>query len=194
VEIFKSAFLTAFNIYDKVAFFLNYYEELGIEDKDVSFWDGNSIFTIKGDLLKKEEYSKNLVALYTIKKEIEKNEFTKIKEIRNLITHRYLVLHDIGCFENSNYHMDIHEFFKSTLYMLLQIKNILFSIVSFILEKEDLNKKKGRKKWRRIPTLELEQNWENDDETTKIVDEITEELNKAIDKLASSIFEVVNKK
>jgi hypothetical protein len=124
VETLKSAFLIAFNIYDKVAFLLNDYEELGLRDENVSFWGGKSVFTINGgELLKKNNWNINLVALNTIKNEIEgKENFTKIKDIRNSIAHRYFVLHDIIHVETSNYSMDIQEFFKSTIHMLLQIK------------------------------------------------------------------------
>ena len=195
VEILKSAFLIAFNIYDKVAFLLNDYEELGLEDGNVSFWDGKSIFTINGmNLLKKNKWNINLVALYTIKKEIEgKEKFTKIKEIRNFIAHRYFVLHDLGGVEKLNYHMDVQEFFKSTLYMLLQIKNILFSLTFFISEKESPKKEIAEKNGEIIPTLEFEHDWENDDEITKIAEEMTKELNEATDKFMSSVFEIINK-
>jgi len=189
VEMLKSAFLIAFNIYDKVAFLLNFYEELGIEDKYVSFWDSNSIFTKNGDLLKNKDYNKNLVALYSIKKEIEKKKFTKIKEIRNLISHRYLLLCDIGCIENSTYHMDIKEFFETTLYMFLQIKNILFSTASFVSEKENRKKENAEKNGEIIPTLEFEHDLENDE----IANETAQKLIEEIDKLESVLFEIITK-
>lgn len=194
VEMLKSAFLIAFNIFDKVAFLLNIYEDLGLDDEKVSFWNGSSIFTIKGNLLEKEGYNKNLVALFSIKKEIEKKEFTKIKEIRNLIAHRYFVLHDIGDVENSNYHMNIQEFFKSTLYMLLQIKNILFSLTFFIAEKENYKKETAEKEGKIIPTLEWEHDWEKDDRITKIAKKLEKELSEATEKSISNVFEIINKK
>jgi hypothetical protein len=155
VEILKSAFLVAFNIYDKVSYLLNEYEELGIKDENVSFWGGKSIFTIEDKtLLKKNDWNKNLVALYSIKREIEgKEEFTKVKDIRNLITHRYFVLSDIGGIKSDNY-MNIQEFFKSTLYMLLQLKNILFSLTFFISEKENHKKEIAERNGEIIPKLE----------------------------------------
>jgi tetratricopeptide (TPR) repeat protein len=193
VEILKSALSIAFNIYDKVAFLLNDYKRLGIKDKDVSFWGKDSIFTKKSDLLKDEEYNKNLVALFSIKKEIENKEFIKVKDIRNSIVHRYFVLHDLIDFGNSNYNMNIQEFFESTLYMLLQIKNILFSLTFFISEKENCKKEIEEKNGKIIPTLEWEHNWENYDEITKIAKETEKELNEATDELFSSIFKIISK-
>lgn len=156
VEILKSAFLVAFNIYDKVAYLLNDYEELGLKDENVSFWSGKSIFTIKEKiLLKKNNWNTNLVALYSIKNEIEgKEEFTKVKDIRNFITHRYFVLHDLGHGIKSDNHINIQEFFKSTLYMLLQIKNILFSLTFFISEKESRKKEIAEKNGKIVLKLE----------------------------------------
>lgn len=50
--------------------------------------------------------------------------------------------------------MDIQDFFKSTLYMLLQIKNILFSLSFFITEKENRKRKIAEKEGKIIPALE----------------------------------------
>lgn len=196
VEILKSAFSIAFNIYDKVALLLNDYEELGLKDENVSFWSGKSIFTINGmTLLKKNNWNINLAALFSTKNEIEgKEEFTKIKDIRNSISHRYFVLHDLIDVETSNYNMDIQEFFKSTLYMLLQIKNILFSLTFLISEKESQKNEIAGKNGEIIPTVEWGHNWEKDDEITKIAKETTKKLNEATDKLMSSIFKTVDKK
>ena len=73
VELLKNAFLTAMNIYDKVAFFLNDYEELELSDESISFWGSNSIFN-KTDILEKNEWQTDLVALDSIRKDLEKQE------------------------------------------------------------------------------------------------------------------------
>jgi Tfp pilus assembly protein PilF len=195
VEMLKNAFTIAFNIFDKAAFLLNDYEELGLKDEDVSFWNGKSIFTINGkNLLKQNDWNINLVALYSIKNEIEgKKEFITIKNIRNSIAHRYFILNDIINVEKSNYNMDIQEFFQSTLYMLLQIKNILFSLTFFITEKENHKKEIAEKEGRIIPTLEWVHDWEKDDEITKIAKNLGKELCEAYDKFIPSIFEMTDK-
>lgn len=145
VEILKDAFLIAFNVYDKVAFLINDYEELSLKDQDVSFWNDKSILTIKGNLMEKEEYNKNIVGLFSIKKEIEKEEFTKIKEIRNLIAHRYFILHDIDGVENSNYHMDIQDFLNLHCICFYKLK-IFYFLFPFLLQKKKTIKEKLRKK------------------------------------------------
>ena len=195
VEMLKNAFSIAFNIYDKVAFLLNDYEELGLKDENVSFWSGKSIFTIDGMiLLKKNYWNVNLVALCSIKNEIEgKKGSTAIKDIRNSIAHRYFILYDLVNVEKSNYNMDIQEFFQSTLYMLLQIKDILFSLTFFISEKERHKKEIAEKNGKIIPTVEWEHDWEKYDEITEIAEELREGLNEATDKFMSDIFEIISK-
>lgn len=196
VEILKNAFSIAFNIYDKVAFLLNDYEELGLKDENVSFWSGKSILTMNGmNLLTKNNWNVNLVALCSIKNEIEeKKEFATIKDIRNSITHRHFILNDIINVKKSNYNMNVQEFFRSTLYMLLQIKNILFSLTFFISEKESYKKKIAEKKGEIIPTVEWENDREKDDEITEITGEATKKLNEVAEKFVSNIFEMANKK
>jgi hypothetical protein len=99
VELLKSAFLTAMNIYDKVAFFLNDYEELGLSEKSISFWGSNSIFN-KTDILERNEWQTDLVALDSIRKDLEKEEFKRLRLVRDYLVHRYFVLHDLVDVEN----------------------------------------------------------------------------------------------
>ena len=154
VELLKTAFSLAMNIYDKVAFFLNEYEEMGLEDYSISFWASNSIFN-KTNILEKNKWQIDLVALDSIRKSLEKQEYKKLVEIRRYITHRYFVLHDIinienltypydssnTHLENKEYHLDINEFFNLTIKVLQNVRNILFSLAFFISQKEKSKEK-----------------------------------------------------
>lgn len=188
VELLKSAFLTAMNIYDKVAFFLNYYEELELSDESISFWGSNSIFN-KTDILEKNEWQTDLVALDSIRKDLEKQEFKRLRLVRDYLVHRYFVLHDIVDVENltypfdssetplehKEYHMDINEFFNLTIRTLRNIRNVLFSLAFFVSQKEKSKEKEVDGKIGEIPWTH---DWEKDDELTKLAEEYAEELEK----------------
>lgn len=83
---------------------------------------------------------------------------------------------------------------ESTLHMLLQIKNILFSLTFFITEKENHKRKIAEKEGKIIPILGWIHDWEKDDEITKIAKKLGNELGEATDKFISDMFEIVNKK
>ncbi len=137
VESLKNSFLTAMNIYDKIAFFLNDYEDLGLDDDDISFWT-NSIFD-RTNVLEKNKWQIDLVALDSIRKNLEKKEFKRLVEIRNYLVHRNFVLHSIvdvekltypydlsetkTLLEHKEYHMDINEFFNLTIRVKIPFEN-----------------------------------------------------------------------
>ena len=152
VELLKTAFLITMNLYDKVAFFLKEYENLELKDENVNFW-GRSIFN--QTFLKKNDWQIDLVALDSIRRDLEKKEFKRWVDIRNYITHRYFVLHDVVDVDkltypygsniplkHKEYHMDINEFFNITISALRNMRNVLFSLAFFISQKEKLKKKK----------------------------------------------------
>lgn len=156
VELLKNAFLTAMNTYDKVAFFLNDYEELELSDDRVSFWGNKSIFKSNGKyILDKNDWQTDLVALDSIRKDLEKQEFESWRLVRDYIVHRHFVLHNIVDVENltypydsseiplehKEYHMDIDEFFNITIQALQNIRNVLFSLTFFVSQKEKSKKK-----------------------------------------------------
>ena len=193
VELLKNAFLTAMNIYDKVAFFLNDYEELELSDESISFWGSNSIFN-KTDILEKNEWQTDLVALDSIRKDLEKQEFKRLRLVRDYLVHRYFVLHDIVDVENltypfdssetplehKEYHMDINEFFNLTIRTLRNIRNVLFSLAFFVSQKEKSKEKEVDGKIGEIPWTH---DWEKDDELTKLADEYAEELKKSLSQM-----------
>ena len=107
VEKVKAAFRIAYSIFDKIAFFLNEYFELGTLPRDVSF---RRIWYVKGDkargLSPKVQAMSNwpLKALYWVSKDLSENrpEFTEamqpdsklLASMRNHLEHRYLKLHE----------------------------------------------------------------------------------------------------
>jgi len=202
VELLKNAFLIAMNIYDKVAFFLNDYEELGLSDELVSFWGNRSIFKSNGKyILEKNEWQTDLVALDSIRKDLEEQEFERLRLVRDYLVHRYFVLHDIVDVENSTYpydssktplehkkyHMDIDEFFNLTIRGLRNIRNVLFSLAFFISQKE---KSKEKEVDGKIGELHWTHNWKKGDELTKLADEYAEELKKYFNQMEKRIVKI----
>jgi hypothetical protein len=113
IEKNKTAFRISYSIFDKVAFFLNEYLELGIPKKRVNFrtlWfkkrnykkglkdifqDSNNLplralYWLSKDLFEKDENFKNCL----------QPDAQKLNEIRNHLEHKYLKVHLFGTHEN----------------------------------------------------------------------------------------------
>ncbi|MDD5239912.1 MAG: LA2681 family HEPN domain-containing protein [Candidatus Nanoarchaeia archaeon] len=165
VELLKNCFTFTMNIFDKIAFFLNDYEELGLPDNQVTFYGSKSIF-YRTEILKRNNWQKDLVAIDSIRYDLEKSEYKKLVDIRNYIVHRYFMLHDIikvknltypydskgTPIEKKEYHMDIQEFFKMTILLLQYARNTIFSLGFFVSQKEN---EKARIVKGIIPTIKL---------------------------------------
>jgi hypothetical protein len=143
IEILKTSFLMAMNIFDKIAFFLNEYENLEIDDSKVAFWGSNSIFTVKKSLITDNNWQIDLMALVGIKRELDTEDFKRLLDVRHFLVHRYFVLHDpifkkdeIQVNDNPQYHMDVNEFFNKTILTLRIVRNALFSLSFFVASKE----------------------------------------------------------
>jgi tetratricopeptide (TPR) repeat protein len=143
VEMLKNSFLISMSIFDKIAFFLNEYENLDIEDGKVAFWGSNSIFTVKKSLINDNNWQIDLMALAGIKNELDTGDFKRLLEVRHYLTHRYFVLHDPDVKsaehqlkDNDQYHMEVDEFFNRTIFTLRIVRNALFSLSFFVASKE----------------------------------------------------------
>jgi tetratricopeptide (TPR) repeat protein len=126
IEYVKSSFRIAYSIFDKIAFMLNRYYDLGIPDKNVSFksfWFVNvrKDKTIRTELIK--NYNHPLRGLFWLSKDLfEDNETFKesiepdaklLNEIRNFIEHKHLKVHED--FYINDYPRELKEMFKDKL-------------------------------------------------------------------------------
>lgn len=106
VEEMKAAFKSAYSVFDKVAFFLNAYLELGIPEKNVSFrtmWyaDGSRKRGIRGEFGTRRNWP--LRGLYWLSKDLHEDrpdflsvmepEAAELAELRNHLEHKYLKVH-----------------------------------------------------------------------------------------------------
>jgi hypothetical protein len=161
VELLKESFTKMMSICDKIAFLLKEYERLTrkdgkeIDEKYISFWSPNSIFTVT-DILEKNNYQSDLVAMDTIRKDFENGEFKNLRIVRDFLEHRYFVLHDIvdprkltypydpkgEPLDDLEYHDDIGNFYRITKKSMRLMRNLLFSLSFFVQYKEDQKKSK----------------------------------------------------
>lgn len=198
VEMLKTAFITAIDIYDKIAFFLKEYEEMHLNDKEIAFWGSNSIFNRAPIIMDKNNWDINLVALYTTASDLLKNELRMLANLRNYLVHRNLILHDIvdvnsltypysnseTGLRNPEYHMDVHVFFQYTINALRQIKSALFALTFFISNKE---KQKEKLVTGKIGKLEWAHNWDKNDCKTKAATNLANKLMTCHDKALEDI-------
>jgi len=155
VELLKEAFIKTLNICDKIAFFLMDYKKLSrhdgknIEESKISFWDGNNIFS-QTKIVENEDYQIDLVALNSIRKDLQRGEFDRMLKIRHYLVHRYFILHDIIDVKNLTYpydennepledfhhHEDVNEFYTLNKKALRLVRNMLFSLYFFVNQEE----------------------------------------------------------
>ena len=138
----KIAYEAAFNIFDKLAFFLNDYLQLGIREKDINFrgiWkDTNK--QIRPEFLKHS--SDYLRALYELSKELPSlAHFGMFTNVRNLLTHRYFVLHTKAgdwrtAADGDEYHAGYKEFSTLALQILSLAKAALIYLIAFVRSTE----------------------------------------------------------
>lgn len=138
----KVGYVSIFNLFDKVGFFLNDYLQLGIADKDVSFrgiWKDR-----KGQIWPQIVSGSNIYlrALYEVSKELPDAEhFGMFTEIRNLLTHRYFVLHARSgdwrsASDSDKYHGGYKEFSWLTLQLLGLAKAAITYLSAFVRSRE----------------------------------------------------------
>jgi tetratricopeptide (TPR) repeat protein len=141
----KMAYTATFNLFDKIGFFLNDYLKLMIPEKDISF---RSIWKDQKKQIRPEILSCSNVylrAMYELSKELLLNEhFGMFTEIRNLLTHRYFVLHTGKgewrlSADGDRYHAGYKEFFELTLQLLGLAKAAIIYLIAFVQSSERLN-------------------------------------------------------
>lgn len=112
LEKIKTAFKTLYGLFDKTAFFLNSYFDLGIKEKDISFrsvWEssgghGKNKYQYRNTLQPEDNIA--LSTLYWISKDFyckddgfsPNPELKRIRDIRNALEHKYVKITDRDSF------------------------------------------------------------------------------------------------
>lgn len=159
VEKMKVAYKSAYSTFDKIAFFINEYFNLGIPERRVSF----RTVWYKNDRLR-DEFAQNknwpLRGLYWLSKDFFENnkEFKeclepdaqKLNEIRNHLEHKYLKVHLFGGAMTSSYSSDdlAYSISRSELHAktlrILKLSRAAIMYLSFAVHVEEQFRDKGR--------------------------------------------------
>lgn len=111
IEKIKCAYRSLYSLFDRIAFFINDYFELGIDEREVSYksiWerrkaDKNGTIDLKKKMTQEEMYNHPLIGLYWLFKDIGKKKvkhdylepaIKQLTDIRNALEHRYFKVHD----------------------------------------------------------------------------------------------------
>lgn len=107
LEKLKTSFKTLYSMFDKIAFFLEYYFDLGIKERDINFrsiWRdsagfGQKKYQYKNTLNPNQNFA--LSSLYWISKDFFEKfedspnpELKRIKDIRDALEHKYVKIND----------------------------------------------------------------------------------------------------
>lgn len=176
VEKVKSAYRAIYSLFDRIAYFLNHYFDLGINDRGVSF---NSIWGKKSKLNNYADKNNLLEALKWIHKDLrskpvsEYGEYIdpilhRTYEIRNIMEHRYLkILTDDIDIENNTTEFDSlafvvsrDEFHELAINLLRTSREAIILMVMAINIEERRKKEKVKDKFiLEVPLDSYDDDW-----------------------------------
>jgi len=146
IGLLKSAFKEAYNILDKIAFFINDYLRLRLRERSIYFdtiWEKEN--ELKSEILESKNIS--LYALYDIHRDFKLGFFQKIKDVRNALTHRKLVVYDsiLTGWDKKDDKINIgyETFLKETINLFQLVKSAIVYLVNFVNIEENKKKKDG---------------------------------------------------
>lgn len=146
----KTTFRLAYNILDKIAFFINDYVELRMNEKHIYFsniWELNN--KIKEQLLNTKNQS--LYALYDVYLDFKPNGyFERLKQIRHCLVHRKLILFSD---EKTSYdkpddhsHIGWNTMVNKTIELMYLVKSAIIYLINFV----EIEERKKLKKYKDI--------------------------------------------
>jgi len=150
----KFALENAFNILDKIAFFLDYYLELKMDENSINFFN---IWTEKINgkrQLKKsihDRMNSKLMGLYDLSIDLTPEGYLyPIRKSRNVSTHRYLIPHVEGWrmgteIDGEDYHLMYEELTEKTIKVLQIARAAVIYMIALINEEESKKKSGGSK-------------------------------------------------
>ena len=156
----KVAFESAYNILDKIAFFVNDCLRLGMREPDVNFgsiWRNSKGAPIRRRIV--ELQNQHLFGLCDISSDLAPEGYlSHLRQLRNCLTHRYLVPHVeaitwLTDADAPQYHLGYREFLDRAIELMQLVRSALIYLVAFIDREERVKYEKTRKL---IPSLQVQ--------------------------------------
>ncbi|MEK4713318.1 LA2681 family HEPN domain-containing protein [Sporosarcina sp. FSL K6-5500] len=175
IEKIKFAFRSLYSIFDRIAFLINEYFELGIEEKDVSYksiWRnrqgrGKKTYEtrthLKAYMVNPQTYNQPLIGLYWLCKDISKQKvehyyldpnIEMLATIRNHLEHKYLKIHDSFLFPLARDRKEkydpiaysiSYEEFVEAAMILISYVREAIILTSLAIHREEVLKRNGEK-------------------------------------------------
>lgn len=174
VERLKSSFKTLYSMLDKIAFFINSYFKLGINERDVSFhsiWNeekkGRSGYKYKNILKINDNFA--LDSIYWISRDFYEKvnnspnpKSKRVRDIRNALEHKYVkiywdeVMEDRinGEVDDLAFYISESELIKETYNLLKLIREVIICL-SLTVGIEEQRKRQDHDDSKSIPTMAL---------------------------------------
>lgn len=161
IEKNKLAFRALYSIFDKVAYFINDYFDLGIEEKDVNFrsiWDeekkGRRGYRFRNILNHKENLALN--AIYWISKDVFKKLYDspkprakELNDIRNGLEHKFVEVYNGLLTQKVNdrinqigLYISEHKLFDITMEIIWMVREVLINLSLAVHIEEQKRKEK----------------------------------------------------
>lgn len=144
----KTAFKEAYNILDKIAVFINDYFELGISEDRIYFtsiWYCNYCRKIRDEILHSKNIS--LYALYDIYMDIKSGYYKTVKDIRDSLVHRRLVIFNSmpnhHSKKDNRYEISYSKMLQETNDLVRLVKSAIIYLINFVNIEENKKKKGG---------------------------------------------------
>jgi tetratricopeptide (TPR) repeat protein len=139
----KLAFEGAYNILDKLAFFINAYLGLGIHDRKVNFatvWKEPKTTVLRPAVAQRRNH--HLYGLYDVSTDLgPKGHLEHLRRIRDYLTHRYLVLHVeqlhwLTSADGRDYHSGYRELLDHSIALMQLVRSAVIYLIAFIDQEE----------------------------------------------------------
>ena len=139
----KLAFESAYNILDKLAFFVNAYLDLGIEERLVNFqrlWKETKTAPLRPAIV--ERGSWHLYGLYDLSTDLAPTGYLEhLRLTRDYLTHRYLVLHVeelhwLTSADGAGYHSGYRQLLRDTIELMRLVRSAVIYVIAFIDQEE----------------------------------------------------------
>ncbi len=146
----KLAFESAYNILDKLAFFVNDYLDLGIKVRLVSFqglWKERKTAALRPAIVERGNW--HLYGLYDLSKDLAPTGYLEhLRLTRDYLTHRYLVLHVEGLdwltsADGPGYHSGYRQLLTNTIELMRLVRSAVIYLIAFIDREERAKRQDG---------------------------------------------------